>query len=132
MADQRPRAIAVNSSQNSIPGWEATDDAMIPGYVWCGHGDASVVRVIIVTARAGRRLRLRRLSGPNTGKEIMVSRDQLCMAYRPLAPQCGRVMIGSGEDTYDPICELPQGHGGPCLSSSAIDQHRLVAGAHWS
>jgi hypothetical protein len=40
-------------------------------------------------------------------------------------PVCGRIMVGSGTDTYDPVCELPEGHDGPCKSSTAIDQHRL-------
>lgn len=39
--------------------------------------------------------------------------------------QCGSVMVGSGTDTYDPICELPAGHSGPCKSTAAVDQHRL-------
>lgn len=34
-------------------------------------------------------------------------------------------MLGSGTDTYDPVCELPKGHDGPCKSSAAVDQHRL-------
>lgn len=40
---------------------------------------------------------------------------------------CERLMIGSGGDTWDPTCELPEGHEGSCKSSSAIDQNRLVA-----
>jgi hypothetical protein len=106
-------------------GWEASDDATIPGYVWCGHGEAKDAQVIVVTARTGKRLRLRRLTGSQAGREIMVSREQLRAAFRPLALQCGRMMVGSGGDTYDPICELPTGHDGRCRSSSAIDQHRL-------
>lgn len=39
--------------------------------------------------------------------------------------QCGRIMVGSGTDTYDPLCVLPEGHGGQCKSPDAIDQHRL-------
>lgn len=39
---------------------------------------------------------------------------------------CGRIMIGSGTDTYDPICDLPDGHDGCCKSSAAIDQHRFT------
>lgn len=38
---------------------------------------------------------------------------------------CGRLMLGSGSDTYDPCCELPDGHTGACKSTGAIDQHRL-------
>lgn len=38
---------------------------------------------------------------------------------------CGRIMVGSGSDTYDPICELPEGHKRACRSRAAIDQHRL-------
>lgn len=40
-------------------------------------------------------------------------------------PLCGRIMIGSGGDTYDPICVLPDRHRGACRSASAIDQYRL-------
>jgi hypothetical protein len=39
---------------------------------------------------------------------------------------CGRLMIGSGTDTYDPVCELREGHRGQCKSTAAIDQHRLT------
>ena len=39
--------------------------------------------------------------------------------------QCGSLMVGSGTDTYDPVCELPEGHKGPCKSTAAVDQHRL-------
>lgn len=39
---------------------------------------------------------------------------------------CGKIMVGSGDDTYDPICELPAGHDPPCMSSAAIDQHKLA------
>ena len=45
--------------------------------------------------------------------------------------QCGRVMVGSGTDTYDPICQLPAGHGGECKSTAATDQHR-IGPAEWS
>lgn len=38
---------------------------------------------------------------------------------------CGQIMVGSGGDTYDPCCELPPDHDGPCLSCTAIDQHRI-------
>jgi hypothetical protein len=41
---------------------------------------------------------------------------------------CGRIMVGSGTDTYDPLCELPAGHGGMCKSTAAVDQHRLQSG----
>ncbi len=44
----------------------------------------------------------------------------------PAPPRpCGRTMIGSGDDTYDPVCELRDGHDGPCRSTAALDQHRL-------
>lgn len=42
-----------------------------------------------------------------------------------LRAECGQIMVGSGTDTYDPVCELPEGHRGPCKSSAAVDQHRL-------
>lgn len=42
-----------------------------------------------------------------------------------LPPTCGRIMVGSGTDTYDPICELVEGHVGPCKSTAARDQHRI-------
>jgi hypothetical protein len=103
------------------------DSEIIPGYVWCGRGSGMESQVIIVTARKGKRLRLRRLTTSQAGKEIMVTREQLQQAFRPLAMQCARTMIGSGGDTYDPVCELPGAHGGSCRSSSAIDQHRIGA-----
>jgi hypothetical protein len=39
---------------------------------------------------------------------------------------CGRLMVGSGGDTYDPVCELREKHKSMCRSTSAIDQHRLT------
>lgn len=27
---------------------------------------------------------------------------------------CGRLLVGRGDDTYDPKCVLPAGHGGSC------------------
>ncbi len=39
--------------------------------------------------------------------------------------RCGQVMVGSGPDTYDPVCELLAGHAGWCMSTAAIGQHRL-------
>lgn len=41
-------------------------------------------------------------------------------------PECGRPMVGSGTDTYDPVCELPAGHSPPCRSTAAVDQHRCT------
>lgn len=41
---------------------------------------------------------------------------------------CGRVMVGSGGDTYDPICEMPQGHSGGCKSSAAVGHQQLAEG----
>ncbi len=38
---------------------------------------------------------------------------------------CGALMLGSGTDAYDPLCELPRGHRGPCRSTAAIDQRRI-------
>lgn len=40
--------------------------------------------------------------------------------------ECNRTMVGSGGDTYDPVCELPEGHRGLCRSRSAVDQHKLT------
>lgn len=39
---------------------------------------------------------------------------------------CGRIMVGEGTDTYDPLCDLPNGHPGACRSLSAINQHKLT------
>lgn len=39
---------------------------------------------------------------------------------------CGRLMLGSGPDSYDPVCELAEGHDGACMSTAAIDQHKLL------
>lgn len=54
--------------------------------------------------------------------------DEAVMEDRPLPPRgcCGRIMVGSGNDTYDPICELHAGHDGFCKSTAATDQHRLA------
>lgn len=41
------------------------------------------------------------------------------------AVACGNVMVGSGTDVYDPLCELPKRHSGDCKSSAATDQHKL-------
>lgn len=35
-------------------------------------------------------------------------------AYRHDVEPCGRLLVGLGDDTYDPECVLPTGHGGPC------------------
>lgn len=45
--------------------------------------------------------------------------------WKVLDTRCGRVMVGSGTDTYDPTCDLIAGHSGACKSRDAIDQHRL-------
>jgi hypothetical protein len=29
-------------------------------------------------------------------------------------PDCGRLLVGQGDDTYDPVCLRPLGHEGPC------------------
>lgn len=42
--------------------------------------------------------------------------------YKP----CGLILIGSGTDTYDPVCDLREGHEGRCMSTGAIDQHKLA------
>jgi hypothetical protein len=39
--------------------------------------------------------------------------------------RCERIMVGSGTDTYDAICELRAGHTGPCKSTAARDQHHI-------
>lgn len=33
---------------------------------------------------------------------------------------CGRLLVGQGDDTYDPICVLPSGHTGICMSEDAL------------
>jgi hypothetical protein len=38
---------------------------------------------------------------------------------------CERLMIGSGSDSYDPICDLPDRHDGGCRSTAAKDQNWL-------
>lgn len=43
----------------------------------------------------------------------------------PEPTRCGRIMIGSGEDSWDPTCDLFDGHDGPCKSLSARDQNRV-------
>lgn len=45
---------------------------------------------------------------------------------KPDVARCGRIMIGSGGDSWDPTCDLPDpNHMGACYSFSATDQHRL-------
>lgn len=39
--------------------------------------------------------------------------------------RCGRIMLGSGGDTFDPSCDLAKGHDGVCKSRAAIDQNRI-------
>jgi hypothetical protein len=40
--------------------------------------------------------------------------------------RCGNLMIGSGTDTYDPTCDLPEGHEGDCKSVGAIGQFKIT------
>lgn len=35
------------------------------------------------------------------------------------APICGRLLVGLGSDTYDPLCILPEGHAGLCKHEEA-------------
>jgi hypothetical protein len=58
-----------------------------------------------------------------------LARADAVLALSPSEP-CGRIMVGSGTDTYDPVCELPEGHRGSCKSSAATDQHRLSDCSH--
>jgi hypothetical protein len=32
---------------------------------------------------------------------------------------CGRLLVGQGDDTYDPLCQLPKGHAGSCSAKGA-------------
>lgn len=34
---------------------------------------------------------------------------------------CGRVLVGRGDDTWDPTCTLPAGHVGPCRPGERDD-----------
>ena len=34
------------------------------------------------------------------------------VSYQP----CNRLLVGRGTDTYDPLCALPEGHSGRCLT----------------
>jgi hypothetical protein len=40
-------------------------------------------------------------------------RDSTERAHAP--GQCGRVLVGQGGDTWDPVCRLGEGHEGACL-----------------
>jgi hypothetical protein len=55
---------------------------ILVGDVWCSKDDPASQRVLIVTCRPGRRIRLRRLTGRAAGKEILVHEDQLRAAFR--------------------------------------------------
>jgi hypothetical protein len=46
----------------------------------------------------------------------------------PDGSRCGRIMVGSGTDAYDPTCDLPEGHKGVCKSVGATDQHHITSG----
>lgn len=37
------------------------------------------------------------------------------------AESCGRLLVGQGSDTYDPLCVLPAGHDGLCKPEEGID-----------
>jgi hypothetical protein len=73
------------------------------------------------------------LGMPGLGREAVPAGTRLVSDWRLVEqgdasgiPICGRLMVGSGGDSWDPSCELPDGHAGVCRSRSAIDQHRLV------
>lgn len=55
---------------------------ILVGDVWCSKDEPATHRVLILSCRKGRRIRLRRLTGTAAGKEIRVSEDQLRMAFR--------------------------------------------------
>lgn len=60
----------------------------------------------------------------------------LCQAFVSRCPhdaallardaRCGRPMVGHGTDTYDPACDLEEGHDGVCKSYDAIDRHHRL------
>ncbi len=49
------------------------------------------------------------------------------LALQPTDTVCGRLMVGRGSDTYDPMCQLPHGHEGSCRAVDDDDQHRSPA-----
>ena len=48
----------------------------------------------------------------------------LCGAEAPEEEMCGRLLVGQGGDTYDPLCVLPRGHSGRCLPDPELEQNR--------
>jgi hypothetical protein len=55
--------------------------------------------------------------------EVFVNGEQVEVNKPSL---CGRIMVGSGTDSYDPVCVLASGHLGSCKSPTAIDHRRIV------
>lgn len=58
-------------------------------------------------------------SAPLTGDAADAITEVLRIAYdRMSKPEegetCGRLLVGRGDDTYDPECVLPRGHKGSC------------------
>jgi hypothetical protein len=56
----------------------------------------------------------------NNRHERRVSNAYECGKRDALKDRCGKIMVGCGEDSYDPLCTLQKGHAGVCLSTSAI------------
>jgi hypothetical protein len=135
-------------SRNRRSPWYRRRCALVVGrdYAVCpGRGRESVGRVEIVRARMTPLGWLRddeaRREGFESGRAFAdywrklhgsyVDRQLVWRVEFELVPCC-LVMLGEGTDTYDPICQLPMGHRGSCMSSSAITQHRLVDREAWA
>jgi hypothetical protein len=87
---------------------------VLRGDVWCSKDAERSSKVRIVTCRAGRRIRLRRLTGRAAGKEILVTEDQLRAAFQYEGVACGRLVVDPVGEEW--ACELARGHEPPCLS----------------
>jgi hypothetical protein len=76
-----------------------------PDFAFCyptgGPGTQGMIELL---AEAGVPHVIQELPVPKPGPQIV--------AYQP----CNRVLVGRGTDTWDPMCALPDGHDGRCLT----------------
>ena len=92
-----------------------------------GAGEVEVVPAEAI--REIRRVALSTVGGDDrlTGEQNQRRREALAyiieITSRTLGgrydDRCGRLLVGQGDDTYDPICWLPKGHEGICRPAPA-------------
>lgn len=54
---------------------------------------------------------------PHEKSAVSVEKEALA---DPADETCGRLLVGRGGDTWDPVCTLPAGHKEPCDNPEAI------------